>query len=438
MFMSRIQMLSFIRDHMLNVLRYQVLSLTGFSNLKTMKFFLIVFALFIVQCKNLCSQDTIPISIANNRFLIVEGLVNNSYKARFIIDTGAGLELVSYGFFDKIRDSATPAGILTGFQSIGTRVDLELYQISSLKIGNYEKRDLIIAPYSDLDNYTGIDGLVSLNFFKHQAFTFDFVTRKLVLETPGSINSIQERAENIPIYESNFADRSLDIFLPLIVNGNVKILTKFDTGTGIETMIHPYFLKALGINNLTDSASRRSYQNPDGSSQELSVFQIDSLSSVNSKLVEGNDLSANFLENFIYEGLIGWQLFKYKLITIDITNHRLLVRKNPVSIEIKPPYIIKMFPSPNATNVPTNIQEIYVEFNVDMSSSICIGVPDGSTGISYTNAYWKSGKILAIRIDGKLQSQTRYNISLGIRGMCQLMDNFGALLPVTQWSFNTK
>ena len=132
------------------------------------------------------------------------------------------------------------------------------------------------------------------------------------------------------------------------------------------------------------------------------------------------------------------QLFKYKLTTIDIPNHRLLVRENPVSIEIKPPYIIKMFPSPNATNVPTGIQEIYVEFNVDMSSNTCIFVPDGSTGISYTNAYWKSGKILAIRIDGKLQSQTRYNISLGIPGMCQLIDNFGALLPVTQWSFNTK
>ena len=85
----------------------------------------------------------------------------------------------------------------------------------------------------------------------------------------------------------------------------MKILTKFDTGTGIETMIQPYFLKALGINNLTDSLSRMSFQNPDGNSQKLSVFQIAFLAPVNSKLVEGNNLSANFLENFIYEGLIG-------------------------------------------------------------------------------------------------------------------------------------
>lgn len=407
--------------------------------MNNMKKTMILMALALGPGVQLFSQDTIPMPIANNRFLIVEGTVNGHVQARFILDTGAGLELVSSKFFSKIKDTAIPAGILTGFQSIGTRVDLELYRIPSLKIGNSVKKDLIVAPYPDLDNYSGIDGLVSLMFFENQPFTLDFVSRKLILETPDSLKSLAAQAESLPIQESSFIGVKLDIFLPLMVNGKVKIQAEFDTGTGIETMIHPFFLKALGIDPLSDGVVKRSLQNPDGSSQPWYVAQVSSLSPVNSRLIQGANLSANFLKNFIYEGLIGWQLFKYNLITIDIPHHRLLVRKNPVQVRSTPPQVVKMFPADKARNVPTNIQEIFVEFDTDMSSMLCLNLHDDEQKeLLFKNAYWRTDKILAIKIEGSLRPQTTYNLTLGFPNECQMMDNFGGLFPVTQWSFTTK
>ena len=36
------------------------------------------------------------------------------------------------------------------------------------------------------------------------------------------------------------------------------------------------------------------------------------------------------------------------------------------------------------------------------------------------NPYWKTGKILAIKIEGGLKPKTQYDISLGIPDQCQL------------------
>lgn len=404
-----------------------------------MKRTMTLLTLFFVLQIQFFSQDTVPMSIKNNRFLIVEGTVNGNIQARFILDTGAGLEVVSGKFFEKIKDSATPAGILSGLQSIGTRVDLELYRIPSLKIGNYVKQDLVVAPYPDLDNYSGIDGFVSLNFFKDQPFTLDFVSRKLTLETPESLKSLAAKAESIPLYDSSYIGNRFDIFLPLLVNGKVKIMAEFDTGTGIEIMINPHFFKALGIDPLSDGVEKRSFQNPDGSSQPWYISRIASLSPLNSRLVEGNNLSAHFLKNFVLEGLIGWQLFKFKLVTIDIPNHRLLVRENPNGYELKTPQVVKMFPAGDGRNVPTNISEIFVEFDTDMSSMICLNMNDDEQKeLLFKNVYWKTDKILAVKVEGSLKPRTRYTISLGIQNMCQLMDNFGGMFPVTRWSFTTK
>lgn len=104
-----------------------------------------------------------------------------------------------------------------------------------------------------------------------------------------------------------------------------------------------------------------------------------------------------------------------------------------VPISITQPRIIKMFPENGATQVSNKTTEIYVEFNVSMGKRISI-YSDGN-GISYKNAYWKTDKILAIKVD--LIPNHYYHISLGsTSGNKLLSKDYDELLP-TPWSFIT-
>jgi hypothetical protein len=290
-----------------------------------MKFVLMICTALLLSTPAI-SQNTLPMAMVQNRFLIIEAVVNDSIKANFILDTGAGLEVVSTHFFEQVKNTATPAGIMTGFTSIGGRVDLELYRIPSMRIGDLEKKETIIAPYSNLDELTGIAGLVSLKFFENQPFTMDFVSGKLILETPNSLETLSQHAESFPLEAESHRDISLDVFLPLVLDERIDILAEFDTGTGIDIMINPYYFAALAIDTLSTDCSKEHFQNPDGSSQYMYVSTISSIGLPDSELIRGNDMKAFFLEDFIYEGLIGWQLFKNNRVTIDYPNRRMLVR----------------------------------------------------------------------------------------------------------------
>lgn len=131
-------------------------------------------------------------NIFANRFLIVNAAINDSIKSKFIVDTGNGIELVSGKFFERIKSSTKPAGIFTGFQSIGTRVDLELFRIPSIQLGNYKKNDILLVPYPPLDDAVGIDGIISMKLFENQVITMDFKSQQLILETDESGEKIAD------------------------------------------------------------------------------------------------------------------------------------------------------------------------------------------------------------------------------------------------------
>jgi hypothetical protein len=97
-------------------------------------------------------------------------------------------------------------------------------------------------------------------------------------------------------------------------------------------MINPYFLAALGIDTGSPEATVSEFTNPDGKLQTMIQAPLSSLSLAHSNVVQKTGVQATFLKDFIYEGLIGWQLFRNHLVTIDLPNRRLLIRDNPERI----------------------------------------------------------------------------------------------------------
>ncbi|UCH98373.1 MAG: hypothetical protein JSV88_16440 [Candidatus Aminicenantes bacterium] len=120
--------------------------------------------------------------------------------------------------------------------------------------------------------------------------------------------------------------------------------------------------------------------------------------------------------------------FQY-LASVDITPNEALV----------PPRVVEMYPPHGAEHVPVDVKEIYVRFNTDMrTTDMCINTPCKDTGICYKHAYWKTKKILAVKVQGSLKPDYPYQLSLGVpHQKCVFTSVAGVDLPMTPWHFRT-
>ncbi len=87
--------------------------------------------------------------------------------------------------------------------------------------------------------------------------------------------------------------------------------------------MHPHFLNALAIDS---STVLKDDWEINGIMQRAYLPMISSIRLDNSELIKGHDLRVTCLEKFIHEGLVGWQLFKNNIITINCPDRQMLVR----------------------------------------------------------------------------------------------------------------
>lgn len=266
----------------------------------------------------------VPLTILEGGYIIVPLTVNDSIPANFILDTGAGVTVMSSGFFEKIADSSEACGFFTGFRHDGDRLDGELYSINSIDLGGYKQQNIIGAIYPPLDGY-GIEGLLSLTFFRNKPFTIDYRNQKLRLLTDSEVSTIAENFTAVPISLHQKGDASLDISIPVCIGDQVTVNAEFDTGSGHELfLINPYFLEQLGL----DSAQLESstYTTPI-LKRSLTDYLADQPLTICDSDQSAVMKTVLFREALIYEALIGSGLFKDKAITIDIPGKRFFVHE---------------------------------------------------------------------------------------------------------------
>ncbi|WP_436516990.1 retropepsin-like aspartic protease family protein [Ekhidna sp. To15] len=280
-----------------------------------------LFLLFIVG--RAYSQE-IPLTILEGGHIVVSLKVNDTIPANFILDTGAGVTVMSSGFFKKISNNAEESGFFTGFRHDGDRLDGELYAINSIDLGGFVQKNIIGAVYPPLDDY-GIEGLLSMTFFRNKAFTIDYRNQTLRLLSKAEVDDIASNYESVPISLHQKGDASLDISIPVCVGNKVTVNAEFDTGSGHELfLLNPYFMNQLEL----DSAQlpSRIYTTPiqKRSLKDYSADQALTICDANLPVVTKTVL---FREGLIYEALIGSGLFKDKSITIDIPGRRFFVHE---------------------------------------------------------------------------------------------------------------
>lgn len=256
--------------------------------------------------------------------IVLNGYLNDTVPARFIFDTGGGLNVISNKSFQRLKGTAVFQHYYTGFRHDGDRLDLEVYKIPSLRVGGHKIKNALVGVTNVLDEWD-MDGIVSLINFKTVPITIDYKQKQLRIETKSSATQIAKKAKSLPIKLHQFDDVSLDIFVAVCINGN-SLDMEFDTGSLMEDiLVNSKFISALGID--TSKTKNSDFITPfTRQSFRRYVATIDSVQYCGLQHEPLRKVRIDFKENMIYEGIIGASYFEDLPFTIDIANKRILVQ----------------------------------------------------------------------------------------------------------------
>ena len=90
----------------------------------------------------IASAQTIPLEITDGGYIFLRMLVNGNDTARFMLDTGSGITVLSQKLF--ARYDLKEAGLHTGTRHNGESITGMLYILPSLSAGTFAKQDVVV------------------------------------------------------------------------------------------------------------------------------------------------------------------------------------------------------------------------------------------------------------------------------------------------------
>lgn len=263
----------------------------------------------------------IPFKLSPNGHIMIKASVNG-VPGNFVFDTGAGMNLLTKDFADKIDNLEKTTHFYTGHRATGEAITSDLYQSEVLKIADFSIEDEQFAVY-DID--FPLDGLISLTPLQQKAFTVNFEENKLVIE---SEESLRLRKENIkfemPLEINN--DRNVKVSVGTIVQlDSLELHVGLDSGAGFDVYrFNSRYMEALGIDSTqVESKYIPSSFKPEQGNQYY-FAEVSRLSDLKVN-AEQIDFRATFIDGLIYEGIMGINWIG-EIITFDIPAKRILVK----------------------------------------------------------------------------------------------------------------
>src|SRR4030095_7726356 len=178
--------------------------------------------------------------------ILVPVQVNDSGPFDFILDTGAGMSLLT-------SELAAQLGVkildVKEGQTAGGKVSVSLAKVESLAVGEakLDNVDVAVVDLGHLGKTVGatIEGDIGYNFLKHFRITIDYRTTEIRFEDPNRIDSFGHTAKTeVPIRLANPAKPL--ILVDVYANGRGSYQFAIDTGTS-TTAITPEAARQLGV-----------------------------------------------------------------------------------------------------------------------------------------------------------------------------------------------
>lgn len=253
----------------------------------------------------------------------VNGVINGQNEP-FLIDTGAGINLISESFARKhhvriMQDSIPIAGLEnSGFMKIGV--------VDSIIIGNIVYNNVITGVVKDIlpqcvQDSIGyrIDAIIGIDFIKAVGGIIIYPKKKII-EIPNNFEDNYQQSPNIMLV-GNAA------FVECALNG-IRQIYNCDTGMGIEG-----YITLDSYNNHKEQFGNIKIINENGirlggfaGTDQYKAFQFESVPiELKNKTIQVNNFKVLNRHNQ-YDGVLGIDYFKhFEKIVIDLVNMHIIV-----------------------------------------------------------------------------------------------------------------
>jgi len=122
---------------------------------------------------------------AQGNHYIINAIIADFYQIKLLLDTGASYSsLSSHTIAQLVRDQLAIKIGRNQVYTAGGKVDVDIYQLKKLTIGNSTVNDIVVAELdleSPSDQENNFDGLLGVNFLNQFDFSIDQKTQKLIL-----------------------------------------------------------------------------------------------------------------------------------------------------------------------------------------------------------------------------------------------------------------
>lgn len=257
---------------------------------------------------------SLPFTTNPDGLMMVPAKVGGTIPIKVIFDTGAGLDALAPSLIQKV--GGKPAGQFTGFRMTGERLDIPLFIIPELSIGPMVKKDALVGGWDVLDKWQ-LDGIMSLNSFRRQPVTFDFVNNALIFETSRTLARLRAAGKLSPLQFHDQRGIALDIFAEFLV-GSERAQCEIDTGSP-SASVTTRFIPSLGVEVAEDERHKGTYK---GVVSKISLAAAPEVTLVGARVS---------FSNIIYDCVVGVDFWSARMLTIDVAHGQLIVSHPPPS-----------------------------------------------------------------------------------------------------------
>ncbi len=277
------------------------------------------FFLFVSPLLGKPKPVSIPFTTNSDGMVILPATVGGNISVHVIFDTGAGLDVLAPSVIEKVHGK--PAGQFTGFRMTGERLDIPLFVVPELSVGPVKKRDAVVGSWDVLDKLH-LDGIVSLNDFRQQPVTFDFVKKVVVFETPESLAQRRATETSVPVKFDDQRGITLDLFAEFLV-GDQTDLCEIDTGSPSATVSTRY-MQPLGIEKDCKDVRRIERRTVAGATQIRYDTTLSQISIAAAPQISLAHPRVGF-SDIIYDCVIGLDFWAGKAFSIDIPGRQVFI-----------------------------------------------------------------------------------------------------------------
>lgn len=276
---------------------------------------------FVVGCATAAPAQNaaVKFTIDSNDLVRVPVTLGDSMRRSIIFDTGASIDALAPSLIRALHGA--PAGELDAPRMTGEILHIPLYRIDRLRVGELELKNVLVGSLSILDQM-GLPGIMSLNDFREQPLTLDFLHDELVPESPASLERRRSTGVSIPLRSDDLRGEAIDMFADFSLAG-VQGECVIDTGSQAPT-ISTRLLRQLGIDSTGPGVRVRRSTTIGGATQVRYLTTIPSLALAADTAIR-QDRPRVIFSDIIYDCNVGLDWWKGKTMTIDLRNHRLLI-----------------------------------------------------------------------------------------------------------------